>query len=400
MAGPDRAFSGDVTVLGAGIGGLAVATALAQRGVAVRLVEQASELSEIGAGLQISPNGHAVLRALGLQAALDRQSIAAAAVLLRNGESGVAVSRLDLARAAPHGQFRFIHRADLVALLADAAKQAGVEFQLGCRVESVTLTEGPPRLIHAGGECIAPLLIAADGLHSPTRSALAALTGQQSGDAAFFTGQVAWRATLPIKPGAEPVAQVFMGAGRHLVTYTVRGGQLRNIVAVEERAAWADDSWSSTGDAMALSAAFADFVPEVRDWLEAVERPHLWGLFRRPVARDWSGGGAVLVGDAAHPTLPFLAQGANLALEDAWLLAHLLTSGAPLAEALARYQALRQPRVARAIAAANANARKYHLSGLPRLAAHTGLRLLDRLAPGAMIDRFRWLYGYDVTADH
>ena len=110
-----------------------------------------------------------------------------------------------------------------------------------------------------------------------------------------------------------------MGAGRHLVTYPLRGGRLRNIVAVEERTRWAEESWSLTDDPLAMRIAFESFVPEVRGWLDQIERPNLWGLFRHPVAKRWHGNGAVLLGDAAHPTLPFMAQGANMALEDAWV---------------------------------------------------------------------------------
>lgn len=380
----------DVTVLGAGIAGLATATALAHRGARVRVLEQARAILEVGAGLQISPNGMAVLRALGLGGALSQSSVASEAVELIDGETGGLVSWVDLLAEAARGSFALFHRADLIALLEAAARAAGVEILLNCKVTEVWLGNHPPRL-QVGSEVIeVPLLIGADGLHSRVRPAL---NGPRE---PFFTGQVAWRATIPAHGAIDPAARVYMGAGRHLVTYPLRGSQMRNIVAVEERKVWAEESWSLTDDPLGLRIAFESFVPEVRGWLDQIERPNLWGLFRHPVATRWQGQGAVLVGDAAHPTLPFLAQGANMALEDAWVLADCLNS-LQVEPALRAYQTRREGRVRRVVEAANRNARNYHLSGLQRDLAHAGLRIMGRLAPAAVARRFRWLYNHDVT---
>ncbi|MFO1176373.1 MAG: FAD-dependent monooxygenase [Paracoccaceae bacterium] len=380
----------EVTVLGAGVAGLAVATALARRGAAVRILEQAPAIREVGAGLQISPNGLAVLDALGLGPAAAEAGQVAEAVELVDGQTGQLVTRIDLLALAPRGRFRFFHRADLIALLETGAQAAGVELLLGHKVDSVELGAGDPAVMVGGRRVQAPLLIGADGLHSQVRAAL-------NGTATpFFTGQVAWRATLPAEGPIPPVARVYMGPGRHIVTYPLREGSLRNVVAVEERRTWVEESWSLTDDPLAPRIAFEDFVPEVRGWLDRIERPNLWGLFRHPVAAHWQGQGAAILGDAAHPTLPFLAQGANLAFEDAWVLATALDRQ-PVAAALAAYQAARAPRAARVIAAANANARHYHLGGIRRDLAHAGLRMLDRFAPRAAGNRFRWIYGHDVT---
>lgn len=380
-----------ITVLGAGISGLAVATALARCGAQVRILEQASAIREVGAGLQISPNGYFVLKALGLEKAIKEQSVQAQAVHLINGETGAKVVGLDLNRANNRGAFRFVHRADLIGLLEQTARGAGVEILLGQKASAITNEGGMPAVALPGGTETSKLLIGADGLHSLVRGCL------NGASQPFFTGQVAWRATVPVQGTAEPVAKVYMGQGRHLVTYPLRGGRYRNIVAVEERQRWVEESWSLTDDPLALRIGFEGFVPEVRGWLDQIERPSLWGLFRHQVAQHWHGSGMALVGDAAHPTLPFLAQGANLALEDAWVLARCLaTMSGP--EALSAYQAARQGRVTRAIAAANANARNYHLGGLSRAVAHMGLGLIDRFAPDVMLNRFRWLYEFDVTA--
>jgi salicylate hydroxylase len=384
------------TILGAGVAGLALARALALRGASVTVLEQADAIREVGAGLQISPNGACVLTALGLGEALDATALRAQAVELFDGPTGDNVVRLDLARLRPDQGYHFLHRADLIDLLLKGARDAGVTLRLLSRIAEVDLSGPRPAVSLETGERIeTPLLVGADGLHSKTRHAL------NGAEVPFFTRQVAWRALIPCEPGAGPVAEVHMGPGRHLVSYPLRGGTLRNLVAVEERQRWAEESWSLRDDSMDMRLAFQGFSPRVRGWLDQVEDPWLWGLFRHKVAGIWvrpmGQGGVAILGDAAHPTLPFLAQGASMALEDAWVLADMLATHDTAAVALAAYEARRKPRTSRIVAAATANARAYHLSGLPRMIGHTGLRLLGRMSPGSMLSRFDWLYGHDVT---
>jgi len=300
---------------------------------------------------------------------------------------------MDLARE--DRPYHLVHRADLIEILRRGANAAGVTVELGRRVEAVTPEVDGVRLSCADGHTeTVPLLIGADGLHSPTRAAL------NKPVRPFFTGQVAWRCTIPLDaPETPPEASVHMGPGRHIVTYPLRHGALMNVVAVEERDGWAAEGWSHRDDPAQMRAAFADFAPEIRDLLHRAGEVYLWGLFRHPVAKSWGQGRVALLGDAAHPTLPFLAQGANMALEDAWVLAEALDLDGETDTAFARYEAARRNRCARIVEAASKNAENYHLRPGPyRAAAHAALRLGARLAPQAVAGRFDWLYGHDVTA--
>lgn len=386
-----------ITILGAGVAGLAAARAMALRGAEVTVLEQADAIREVGAGLQISPNGAVVLRALGLGDALQAGSMRAQAVQLCDGGSGERVLRLDLDRLAPEQAYHFLHRADLIDLLKQGAEAAGAQLRLFRRAAAVHLAEDGAQITLEGGEVLRPaMLVGADGLHSLTRAAL------NGASAPFFTRQVAWRAIIPETPGAHPVAEVHMGPGRHLVSYPLRGGTMRNIVAVEERGRWVEESWSLRDDPMEMRLAFQQFSHRVRHWLDQVEDVWLWGLFRHEVAQSWGRAmaagrrGVAILGDAAHPTLPFLAQGASMGLEDAWVLADCLDA-MEMEPALARYQALRIARTRRIVDAASRNARAYHLRGLTRSLAHGALRLGGALAPGLALHRFDWLYGFDVT---
>lgn len=387
-----------ITVIGAGIAGLAASMALAQRGAEVTLLEQAAAITDIGAGIQISPNGMAVINALGLGDVLRAASLPAQSVSLRDGITDRPVLTMDLTRDRSLRGFHLIHRADLIKLLRGAALSAGVDMRLNQKIDRVDLS-GPLPLLHLGDGTTqsAPLLIGADGLHSPVRTAL------NGREAPFFTHQVAWRATIPNTAGSDPLVEVHMGPGRHLVSYPLRDGRLRNIVAVEERGGWTAESWSLQDDPANLQAAFASFSPKVRGWLAQVDAPNLWGLFRHSVAPVWhkatSQGGVAILGDAAHPSLPFLAQGANMALEDAWCLAACLANDDHLQAALANFQSARQGRTAAIVAAADGNALAYHLSGPVRLMAHFGLRIGGRVAPNFALGRFDWIYRHDVTAD-
>lgn len=378
-------------VIGGGIGGLAVARALALRGVQVTVLEQAPEIREVGAGLQISPNGFAVLKGLGLHQALAARAVQARAVSLRDYRRGE-VLHLDLTRLRDQNYY-FIHRADLIEALAAGTRDVGVQVRLNQKVELVVPGRLPYVDLADGSRLQADLIVGADGLHSVLRPALNKAANP------FFTGQVAWRALVPNHQGRGPEAWVHMAPGRHLVSYPLRKGSVLNIVAVQERAAWREEGWHHPDDPANLRAAFADFGDQAQQMLAAVEEVHCWGLFRHQVAEVWQRENCALLGDAAHPTLPFLAQGASMALEDTWALVDELAKSEDIGAGLAAYEHRRQARATRVINAASNNAWKYHLRNWPiRKAAHLALRVGGTLAPGLMLHQFDWLYDHDETA--
>ncbi|TMV14694.1 FAD-dependent monooxygenase [Arenibacterium halophilum] len=371
----------EITVLGAGIGGLTAALALARRGARVRVLEQAEALTEVGAGIQIAQNGMVVLRALGV---FDDPppAVCSQGVDLRDYRAGRLVMRLPPPAAGPTWYF---HRADLIKTLARAAQAAGVNIELGQTAVAVS-TVGGAACIHlaSGREMETPLLIAADGMRGPGRAAVAGDT------IAEFSGQVAYRALVPGQPGAPERATLTMAPGRHAVTYPLRDGKVTNIVAFQERRDWERDSWRDTIDAAEVRATFADFGGPVGQLFQRIETAHIWALYLHPVASQWHKGAIALLGDAAHPTLPYMAQGACMAIEDAWVLADCLTNDG----GFAAYQARRIERVRRVVAAAGANAWRFHARSPMREIGQLGLTVAGRwLAP-----RYTWLYGHDVTS--
>ncbi len=373
----------NIAVIGAGIGGLAAALCLARRGHAVTVYEQAEALREVGAGLQIGPNGMQVLARLGLDAAVLAQATLPESVEMHAVPTGQRVARVtfgDRARARYGQPYVQLHRADLLGVLAEAVEAAGVRINLGTLVDAAALPE-------------ADVVVGADGLRSGLRARLC------PGVTPAFTGQTAWRALVPADAGRgldTGRTHLFMGPYAHLVAYPLRAGRFWNIVAVAEREAWADESWARPADPAEIRAAFTGWPAPVVALLDAVEDAYLWGLFAHGQLPRWQDGQIALLGDACHPMLPFLAQGATMAIEDAWVLADCLDR-APPAQALRAYEAARKPRTARVQAAARRNARLYHLVPGPlRTSFHAGLGILQH-GPGGLLRPFDWLYGKDVT---
>ncbi len=382
-------------LIGAGIGGLASALALARRGVSVTVLEKSPVLGEAGAGLQLGPNATRVLFELGLREAVVEKGFAPDAAEIRGASDQRLYLRNDLGAAAQSrwgAPYLQLHRADLQRLLLDAVLAAGCELRLGAEVVRIDQDAAGVRVgLSDGGQYEADLAIGADGVRSRVREALF------GPDAPRFTGQVAWRGLVEtdrLPPGlVPPVAAVWAGAGRHFVHYYVRGGRAVNFIGVVERD-WRLESWTEPGDPAELQADFAGWPEVVRTLCAGVAAPFRWALFDRAPLPAWTRGRVSLLGDAAHPMLPFLAQGAAMAIEDAAVLAHRLGDTADVAAALLAYERDRLPRTRRVQAASRFNARLFHLPGAVGRAAFMAARLADGLSPGGTAARFDWLYGY------
>ena len=355
-------------VVGAGIGGLTVALSLARADRDVLILEQAAQLGEVGAGIQLSPNASRVLYSLGLREPLEACAFRPQAVEARSSVGRLVFREKLGAYAVSRYGFPYLHlhRADLHAVLAEAvAADPRIELRLGVRCDTVSSDSISASAVLAGsGERLeTELLIGADGIHSAVRESLFGSARPR------FTGNVAWRALIPVDElsGAKPppVAGIWMGAGAHVVMYYLRRGELVNVVAVVEQTGWEVESWSERGNPNDLRAAFAGWNATVTGTLAAVkpEACFRWALLDRPPLPSWSGGRIVLLGDACHPTLPFLAQGAAMAIEDAATLGRCLAADAPPSEALRRYEALRKPRASKIQRVSRLNARIFHLRG-------------------------------------
>ena len=386
-----------VIVVGAGLGGLALAVALGRVGIETTVLEQASAFGEAGAGLQLSPNAMRALRSLGLEARVRAIGFAPEAAEVREHASGRLLLSNTLGAAAEdrwRAPYLQVHRADLHALLLDAATRVGgATFRLGARVAGV---EAGAVVLHDGERLDADAIVACDGVRSAVR---AALWGE---GAARFTGQVAWRGTVAadrVAPGlVKPMAQVWTGPSRHFVCYPVRGGALINFIAVTEERRWRTESWSEPGDKAALLQAFEGWPETARALIDSADAVWRWALYDRPPLPRWSRGTTTLLGDAAHPMLPFLAQGAAMAIEDAVVLGDALALGGPVEAALARYEAARRARTAKVQAWSRRNATLFHLPAPLAAGAFGAASVLDRIKSGGGAARFDWLYGYNAAA--
>ena len=387
-----------VLIAGGGIGGLTAALALLKRGFDVEVYEQAAELKEVGAGLQLSANGNRALYELGVGDALRQLSCEATGKEIRLWNSGETWKLFDLGAVsvANYGYPYFtVYRPDLLAVLADAVRALKADaIRLGAKslgfeqdADGVTL-----RLERSSARGDA--LIGADGMHSNIRQTLF------GADQPEFTGLMAWRGVIPMARLPERMRRMvganWVGPGGHVVHYPLHAGELMNFVGIRERADWQVESWNVRGTVDECLADFRGWNEDIEMMIRAIDAPYKWALMHRTPLDRWSVGRVSLLGDACHSTLPFLAQGAVMAIEDGFILARALSAHADVEQALNRYEAARRERTRRIVEGAAANTKRFHN---PELAHAAGARAyVDREWTEARVkERYEWLFTYDVT---
>ncbi len=369
-------------------------------GARVTVYEQAGSLEPIGAGVQLSPNASLVLRRLGVLDALRARAVAPAEVLIRRARDAASLARIPLGAAAEArygAPFLVTLRADLQdALLARAAADPAITLRFGRGVAGCETRDGRVHIRFSDPDAAADAadgLVAADGIRSAVRRQIA---GTAADDDARASGRSAWRSLVP-RAAAEPDtllprSNLWLGRRAHLVHYPVADGEVVNVVAIVDEAV-ADRrgaSWSRPGDASALARRFAEWAAPARRLIAAAPGWRTWPLFDRPPLASWSAGAVTLLGDAAHPMLPFMAQGAAQAIEDAAVLAAAVAdSSGDLAAAFSTYDALRRPRTARVQAESRRQGRVYHLA-FP--ASSVRNLVLSGLGRDRLAARLDWIY--------
>jgi salicylate hydroxylase len=392
--------SKNVIVAGGGIGGLTAALSLLRRGFKVKVYEQSPQLKEIGAGIQISSNGTKVLFALGLEEALAKVQVRPASRELRHWSTGETWHWFDLGDRSverfgtPH---LMLHRSDLHNLLMTAVRDADPEaIVLGKRVTAVRSDEGSAELeFDDGSKAAADYAIGADGIHSRVRVCLFGPSNP------VFTNCIAWRGLIPMEKLPAHLAKLvgtnWLGPRGNVLHYPVRRGELMNFVSLVERSDWQVESWSTEGSKDELRRDFEGWHEDVHTMIDAIEVPYKWAMMVREPMPQWSKGRVTLLGDACHPTLPFLGQGGVMSIEDGYVVAACLDRyfDDPK-KALGRYEEIRRDRTATVVRKAHENKTS---AFEPRLADKSLVaeEVAREWQQVRLKERMDWLYSYNAT---
>jgi 3-hydroxybenzoate 6-monooxygenase len=367
----------DVLVVGGGIGGLSAAFALARKGLRVRVLERSAEFGEVGAGIQIAPNCTRILLQYGLLGDAKKLGVLPEHMVMKDALDGTVLTSLDLTHMERRygSPYMVIHRSDLHGLFLRACQDAGVDLRTSQHVVDYENTGDGARVRLADGSVVqAPLVVAADGLHSAARQQLV-------GDAPVNSAYVAYRGAVPIERVrengvSEKDVVVYIGPRCHFVQYPLRGGEMFNQVAVFEspRARAGQDDWGTPDE---LDAAFAPGCANIRNGLPLMWRDRWWRMFDRDPVMRWVYGRIALLGDAAHPPLQYIAQGAIMAIEDGYVLAEHLAGSDSVDVALAAYEAVRPEHCRRVLTTSRAWGALWHLDGVKRERRNAILRARD-----------------------
>jgi salicylate hydroxylase len=394
------ASSRTILIAGGGIAGLASALALAKNGLRAVVFEQSARLEPVGAGIQLSPNAMHVLSWLGVAEALKPYSVAPQDIRIRKASNGHDIVRVPLGSYAEQrygAPYWMVHRGDLQKVLLEAARaNPDVAVKLGSQLQDYAVhAKGVTAQIRVGPtaseeRCVG--LIGADGLWSTVRTKLGYT------DAPHFRKRTAWRAVVPASEVLEevraPSVNLWLGRHAHLVHYPIRNGSAINVVAIT-RDLTSRPGWDNAGSRDEILGMFRKWAVPARNLVAAAESWTTWTVYDRPRLRHWGYGPITMVGDAAHPMLPFLAQGAAMAIEDAAVLSECLANSPENLDAgMRRYEWLRNDRATRAQKAASRNGLRYQASGVEAAVRNTTLRMLGGKG---LLKRYDWLYGWRAT---
>ena len=384
----------NVIIVGAGIGGLVSALCLDAKGHKVKIYEQAEILSELGAGIQLSPNATKVLNYLGLFKDLEPYIFEPNSFQFLNFSTGKVITERKLGEAIKkdfNSPNYDIHRADLQRVLLNKIKVKNINIHSNMKVTNVGNNKNSAFIEVDGKEIQADLVIGADGIHSKVSDSLC---GKKE---LMYTGNVAWRMLIPVEILPEnlilPDTTVWLGPNKHFVTYHVNGGKNLNCVCLVEQDGWFNESWSEKGEIEELKKAYKGWNRTIETLLQHADPNTLykWALHDRLPMKQWSKGRIIVLGDAAHPMLPFLAQGAAMAIEDGAVLANCIDNFDEVEEALKYFEKIRKPRTSYVQSAARRNAKVLHLSGLAAI--------LRNLVMGYIGNKiFKKLYSYDALS--